>query len=320
MSLEFEGCPKLDLTFFTFPSSHLDQCMAFLQQQGITSHTIPTTGGGGHKHRELFLETMGVSLTPVEEMAAVITGVNQRLLSGDREVFQYKWKKDGKKDDSSHTKTPPPMNRANTWDGRGGPETRKSYVSFQPPRAPFPYLLVNIGSGVSIIRVDEGSHKRISGSCLGGGSFFGLVKLLTGAATFEEAIEMSRKGDIANVDLLVSDIYGKGFCQGLGLPEDLIASSFGKVAVEDGGEFRNEDMVRSLIFMFANNMAQIADLLAEREGIDNIIFSGGWIRDSPYVWSKISFGLDFWSRSKRQALFMEHDSFLGALGALFLMK
>ena len=44
-----------------------------------------------------------------------------------------------------------------------------------------------------------------------------------------------------------------------------------------------------------NNMAQIACLLAEREGIDNIIFSGGFIRDNAYVWSKISFGLDFWS-------------------------
>ena len=42
---------------------------------------------------------------------------------------------------------------------------------------------------------------------------------------------MSRKGDVQNVDLLVSDIYGKGFVKELGLAEDLIASSFGKVAV-----------------------------------------------------------------------------------------
>jgi len=44
---------------------------------------------------------------------------------------------------------------------------------------------------VSIIRVDEGSHKRISGSCLGGGPFFGLVKQLTGAKTVEEAIKVT---------------------------------------------------------------------------------------------------------------------------------
>jgi pantothenate kinase len=40
---------------------------------------------------------------------------------------------------------------------------------------------------------------------------------------------MSRRGDVTNVDLLVSDIYGKGFVKDLGLAEDLIASSFGKV-------------------------------------------------------------------------------------------
>ncbi|KAF6257411.1 fumble-domain-containing protein [Scenedesmus sp. NREL 46B-D3] len=49
----------------------------------------------------------------------------------------------------------------------------------------FPYLLVNIGSGVSIIRVDgpgEGQHTRVSGSSVGGGTFWGLCRLLTGAA------------------------------------------------------------------------------------------------------------------------------------------
>ena len=53
-----------------------------------------------------------------------------------------------------------------------------------------------------------GAYRRISGSCLGGGSFFGLCKLLTGQSDFDNIIEMSRRGDVQNVDLLVSDIYG----------------------------------------------------------------------------------------------------------------
>jgi type II pantothenate kinase len=72
--------------------------------------------------------------------------------------------------------------------------------------------------------------------------------------------------------------------------------------------------------MFANNIAQIACLLAEREGVENIIFSGGFIRDNAYVWSKISFGLDFWSGSQRQALFVDHEGYLGALGAYLLYE
>jgi type II pantothenate kinase len=34
----------------------------------------------------------------------------------------------------------------------------------------FPYMLVNIGSGVSIIQVDEHGHQRISGTNIGGGA------------------------------------------------------------------------------------------------------------------------------------------------------
>ncbi len=46
----------------------------------------------------------------------------------------------------------------------------------------FPYLLVNIGSGVSIIKVESDvKFQRIAGSCLGGATLWGLGSLLTNA-------------------------------------------------------------------------------------------------------------------------------------------
>lgn len=42
-------------------------------------------------------------------------------------------------------------------------------------------------------------------------------------------LELAEKGDHRNVDMLVSDIYG-GSYDLLGLPGDIIASSFGKAA------------------------------------------------------------------------------------------
>ena len=46
----------------------------------------------------------------------------------------------------------------------------------------FPYLLVNIGSGVSILKVEsEDSYRRIGGTSMGGGTFWGLGSLLTKA-------------------------------------------------------------------------------------------------------------------------------------------
>lgn len=44
---------------------------------------------------------------------------------------------------------------------------------------------------------------------------------------FDELLELAENGDHRNVDMLVRDIYG-GDYKMLGLPGDLIASSFGK--------------------------------------------------------------------------------------------
>lgn len=75
----------------------------------------------------------------------------------------------------------------------------------------FPYLVVNIGSGVSILKVNSTTHfERVSGSSIGGGTFWGLCKLFTNANTYEEALNMSEDGDSTQLDMLVRDIYGGG--------------------------------------------------------------------------------------------------------------
>ena len=61
---------------------------------------------------------------------------------------------------------------------------------------PFPYLLVQIGSGVSILKVEsDSSFNRIGGSTIGGATLWGLGSLLTDAKGFEEILELAEKGD-----------------------------------------------------------------------------------------------------------------------------
>jgi len=114
----------------------------------------------------------------------------------------------------------------------------------------YPYLLVNIGSGVSMIKV-SGPRKygRIGGTSLGGGTLWGLLSLLTGARTFDDMLAMAEKGDNSAVDMLVGDIYGTDYNK-IGLKSTTIASSFGKVFrmkrqaerdAEDGGGLANGD-------------------------------------------------------------------------------
>lgn len=93
----------------------------------------------------------------------------------------------------------------------------------------YPYLVVNIGSGVSVLRVDgPGEFERVGGSSLGGSTFLGLTMALTGCATFREALALASKGDSSHVDMLVGDIYGGDYTQ-MGLKATTVASSFGKL-------------------------------------------------------------------------------------------
>lgn len=64
----------------------------------------------------------------------------------------------------------------------------------------YPYLLVNIGSGVSLLKVEgDGQYERVSGSSLGGGTFWGLCRLLTRCKSFDEMLELSMRGDNSKV-------------------------------------------------------------------------------------------------------------------------
>lgn len=132
----------------------------------------------------------------------------------------------------------------------------------------YPYLLVNIGSGVSMVKVSgPRQFERVGGTSLGGGTFWGLMALLTGARTFDEMLAMAERGDNSGVDMLVGDIYGTDYGK-IGLKSTAIASTFGKVlklkrleernaensgsesptSEQDISHFSYEDMSQSLLF------------------------------------------------------------------------
>jgi type II pantothenate kinase len=164
-------------------------------------------------------------------------------------------------------------------------------IAYLEPRTPpspiYPYLLCNIGSGVSILKVSApNTFERIGGSSLGGGTLWGLLSLLTPAKDFDEMLELSEKGDNANVDMLVGDIYGSDYTK-VGLKSSTIASTFGKVARKsrerepDMGPlkgFKPEDISRSLLFAISNNIGQITYLQAQLHGLEHIYFGGSFIQ------------------------------------------
>lgn len=212
----------------------------------------------------------------------------------------------------------------------------------------FPYLLVNIGSGVSILKVvSEDKYERIGGTATGGGTFWGLGSLLTGGRVkeFDELLCMAEKGDHRHVDMLVRDIYagdyaklgnfsvqimemadiGYHFCWVIflqksfdhlaGLPGDLIASSFGKAAAHSPSDFNKNDVIRSLLFTIANDIGQIACLYAMQHQLRRIYFGGYFLRNHPLSMHAVSYAIKYWSRGAVEAMFLRHEGYLGAIGA-----
>lgn len=73
----------------------------------------------------------------------------------------------------------------------------------------FPYLLINIRTGVSVVLVEgENQFKRLGGSSIGGGSFLGLTELITGVSDIEEMMDRALQGSPDEFDIFIRDIYG----------------------------------------------------------------------------------------------------------------
>lgn len=142
----------------------------------------------------------------------------------------------------------------------------------------YPTLAVNIGSGVSILQVEgPRAFTRVGGSSLGGGTFMGLSRLLTGVTEFKQLVSMAKVGStIGNqIDLTVGDIYSGGY-DAVGLQAGVIASSFGAVPrATASSDLRPEGIIFSLLRMISFNVAQIAAIFGQRLGINSICVLGG---------------------------------------------
>ncbi|KAM7222802.1 pantothenate kinase [Rhypophila decipiens] len=340
------------LNFISFETDHIDECLEFMRHLKHKHETLngddgsgkrPTelcvmaTGGGAYKYYDMIRDVLGVDVLREDEMECLIIGLDFFITEIPGEVFTYS-------------------------------ETDPMHF-VQPSENVYPYLLVNIGSGVSFLKVyGPRKYERVGGTSLGGGTLWGLLSLLTGARTFDEMLELASNGDNSKVDMLVGDIYGTDYGK-IGLKSTTIASSFGKVfrmkrqaeneAEDSGGlghgdhhhehehehyhdcncsehheephhkengttdhdanhsrrPFSNADISRSLLYAISNNIGQIAFLQSQIHNLSHIYFGGSFIRGHPQTMNTLSYAIKFWSKGAKQAYFLRHEGYLGAVGA-----
>ncbi|CAJ0966272.1 unnamed protein product [Ranitomeya imitator] len=277
-----------DLTLTCLSSSSWHEISSF-----SSLHTsLCATGGGAYKFEEEFLTVGGLQLWKLDELDCLIKGVlfiESVGFNGLSQCFYLENPKDPEK-------------------------CQKIPYTLENP---YPLLLVNIGSGVSILAVySQNDYKRVSGTSLGGGTFFGLCCLLTGCSTFEEALEMAALGDSTKVDKLVRDIYG-GDYERFGLPGYAVASSFGNMMSKERRDLvSKEDLARATLITITNNIGSLARMCAVNENISRVVFVGNFLRINTISIKLLAYALDYWSKGQLKALFLEHEGYFGAVGAL----
>jgi len=211
--------PGGSLNFERFETDNIHTCVEFIQEliersaqvNGVPIEEmrkgvkIMATGGGAHKFYDLFSDVLHVEVRREDEMECLIEGLKFITLIPDEVYFfsdelissvmhptatQVSPSSDGlsvlptkasmPSSPSSSSVNPPTLQRPS-------PDPPKYGVTFESnPTPQLPCLLVNIGSGVSIIKVDEdGAFERVSGTSLGGGTLWGLLSILTPATTFD---------------------------------------------------------------------------------------------------------------------------------------
>lgn len=190
-----------------------------------------------------------------------------------------------------------------------------------------PYLLVNIGSGVSFFQVfDNRRCERITGSSFGGSALCGLLLLLTKARTFDEMLDLADKGDNSNVDKLIGDIYGVDYTR-IGMKMTAVASTFCKAfskeprsqyhlsrtTTEDDASgkppFSDADICHSLVFALFNNVGQLATLQSRVHENADIYFTGPYVRGHPLIIRTLCIAVRYYSGGEKRAHVVSDPSF-----------
>ncbi|XP_055723240.1 pantothenate kinase 1a isoform X2 [Salvelinus fontinalis] len=283
-----------NLHFIRFPTQAMHRFIQMGSDKNFSSlhTTLCATGGGAYKFENDFRTMADLELLKLDELDCLIHGllyVDSVSFNGHPQCYYL----ENPSDTQNSVKTPCSL------------------------ADPFPMLLVNIGSGVSILAVySKDDYKRVTGTSLGGGTFLGLCCLLTGCETFEEALDMASRGDSSNVDKLVKDIYG-GDYERFSLQGSAVASSFGHMmSKEKRDSISKEDLARAMLVTITNNIGSIARMCAVNEKIERVVFVGNFLRINTVSTKLLAYAMDFWSNGQLKALFLEHEGYFGAVGAL----
>jgi type II pantothenate kinase len=276
---------KGKLHFIFFATHRMEGAIQLMQHANRSGSVcrIFATGGGAYKFETAITDKLRLSLVKFDEFSCLVRGLDFMLNHVPKECFRLRDAGGGR-------------GHASGWKGAGVAEGESMDCVYEEGGAAgavtgeeharglgggfYPLIVVNVGSGVSILKVDSpDSFERVSGSSIGGGCFFGLARRLAGCETFKDALAMaSSGGNPDSVDMLVGDIYGRDL-SAVGLSADTLAASFGKLGGRECTQScAPADLVAALLRMLVNNIAHLALMCARQHSCQRVLFVGSFFR------------------------------------------
>lgn len=228
----------------------------------------------------------------------------------------------------------------------------KSIVHSDIVKKTYPKLIVNVGSGVSLLKINDfDNYERITGTMISGNTLHSLWWLVYGRKiSYTEMLALIENGDHHNVDTTVGDIYGNS--SNFSIPKDTVASSLGKLFKSNSDSFKStentqdlgksnlkisnkEDILQSIAFLISANLSHIAVLTAQLHGINQIWYTGGFSQvgrknsnqksdiefmnghePHNFIMDSLDYGVNFHSNNTLKCCFIRNWGFAGVIGAL----
>nr|XP_023651784.1 pantothenate kinase 3-like isoform X2 [Paramormyrops kingsleyae] len=224
-----------NLHFIRFPTQDLPAFLQMGRDKHFSSlHTaLCATGGGAYKFEADFRMMADLQLLKLDELDCLIRGVlyiDSVNSSGPSECYYFE------------------------------NPTDPVHCIVKPYRLenPYPLLLVNIGSGVSILAVhSKDNFKRVTGT------------------------------------------------------------SFGNMMCKEKREsVSKEDLARATLVTITNNIGSITRMCALNENIERVVFVGNFLRVNTLSMKLLAYSMEYWSAGRLKALFLQHEGYFGAVGAL----
>ncbi|MBR7112535.1 MAG: pantothenate kinase [Clostridia bacterium] len=134
-------------------------------------------------------------------------------------------------------------------------------------------IVVSMGTGTALIyakKQKDGDIKinYLGGTGVGGGTLLGLSRLMLGVDTVGHIEQLAAEGDLANIDLRVSDMSRKRLHPNMNM--DLTASNFGKL----NDLASKSDIALGIVNMVAETIGMMAVFAARNYGLDRVVLTG----------------------------------------------